>query len=59
MLMELANEAVAAAQQSGVDLTITCRIRKVGSPNDTGRAGQVSVSMRRLNRRPVNYETEQ
>lgn len=59
MLLELANETVAAAQQIGVCLSFPSRIRKGGSASGIARAGQVSVSMRGFNGRPVDNETEQ
>lgn len=59
MLMELANQTVAAAEQRGVGFRFGCRIREVGGADGTSCVRQVSVSMRGLNRRSVNNETEQ
>ena len=56
--MELANETVAAAQQRGTCFRFLCRIRKGGAANIV-RSREGSVSMRGLDRRSVNNETEQ
>lgn len=56
--MELANETVAAAQQSVVCFRFLRRIGEGGTTDIVG-SGEASMSMRRLNRRSVNNETEQ
>jgi hypothetical protein len=57
--MELADEAVAAAQQSVACGRVRCRIRKSGSSDGAIGTSEVSVRVRRFDRRPVNNETEQ
>ena len=56
--MELANETVAAAQQSVICFRFLCRIRKGGATNIV-RSREPSMRMRGLNRRSVDNETEQ
>ena len=58
MLVELANEAVAAAQQCVVCFRFLRGIREGGTTDIVGWR-EASMSMRRLNRRSVNNETEQ
>lgn len=57
--MELADEAVAAAQQSVAGGRVRGRIRKSGNSDGALRASEVSVRVRCFDRRPVNNETEQ
>jgi len=57
--MELADEAVAAAQQRVAGGRIRCRIRKSGNSDGAFGASEASVRVRRFDRRPVNDETEQ
>jgi hypothetical protein len=59
MLVKLANETIAAAGQRVAGLGIGCRVGKICSANGIVRAGETSVSVRGLNRRSVNNETEQ
>lgn len=56
--MELANETVAAAQQSVVCFRFLRRIREGGTADIVG-AREASMRVRCLNRRSVNNETEQ
>lgn len=59
MLVELAEETVAAAEQIGVCPSFCVRIRKAGSANRIVRAGQASMSVCSFDRRSVNNETQQ
>lgn len=59
MLVELANETIAAAQQVDGCFSFADRIGESRSPNDTVRAGSASVSMSGFNRSSVNNKTEQ
>ena len=59
MLVELANETVAAAQQSAVCFRSACRIRKRGTGDDIVRRSEASMSVRGFNGRSVDDETEQ
>ncbi len=57
--MELADEAVAAAEHSVVCVRACCRIRKFGNSDSGFRTSEVSVRVRSADRRPVNNKTEQ
>ena len=59
MLVELANETVATAQQIAVCFNSRCRIRKRGTGDGIVRRSDVSMSVCGLNRSSVNDETEQ
>jgi hypothetical protein len=59
VLVELANETVAAAQQTSVCFRFRCRIRKRGTGDGIVRSSEASMRMRGFNGRPVNNETEQ
>jgi hypothetical protein len=59
VLVELANETIAAAEQIGVRLSVCVRIRKAGSANGIFRGGYAAMSVRCFDSRPVNNETEQ
>jgi hypothetical protein len=58
VLVELANETVAAAQQSVVCFRFLRGIREGGTA-DVVSWREAAMRMRRLNRRSVNNETEQ
>lgn len=57
--MELADETVAAAQQSVTCVRVRCRIRKSGNSDSAIRTREAAVCVRRFDRRPVNNEPEQ
>ena len=57
--MELADETVAAAQQSVVCLGVRCRIRKGGNADRAVCCREVAVRVRGFHRGAVNNETEQ
>lgn len=57
--MELTNKTVAAASELSCRPGFRCRIRKVGTANDTVRSYEASVRVRGFNRRSVENETEQ
>jgi hypothetical protein len=57
--MELADQTVAAAQQSVTRARVCCRIGKSGNSDRAIRTSEAAVSVRRFDRRPVNNETEQ
>ena len=57
--MELANETVAAASEISRGPGFRCRIRKVGTANDTIRRHEAPVRVRGFNGRSVDDETEQ
>jgi hypothetical protein len=57
--MELTNETVAAASEISCRFGLRCRIRNIGSANDTIRWREASVRVRGFNGRSVDDETEQ
>jgi len=59
MLVKLANETIATAQQVIAPLRTGCRIRKSGSGVGSGRWSEASVRVRGLDRRSADDETEQ
>ena len=59
MLVELANETVAAPQERIVCFRFLRRIREGGGTTDILGWREASMRMRRFNRRSVNNETEQ
>lgn len=58
MLVELANETVAAAQQSAVCFSVRCRIRKVRTANRIVRSEEAAMSVRGFYRRSVDDKAE-
>lgn len=59
MLVELANQTVATAQQIAVCFNSRCRIRKRGTGDGIVRRSDVSMSVRGLNGSSVDDESEQ
>lgn len=59
MLVELADETVATAQQSAVCFSVRCRIRKVRTANRIVRSGEASMSVRGFYRCSVDDKAEQ
>ena len=57
--MQLTNKTVAAAGQLGRRFGFCCRIRKVGSANDSVRRRKAAVRVRGLNSCSVDNETKQ
>ena len=59
MLVELANETVAAAQQIAICFRSRCRIRKRGIDDGIVRRSEASMRVRGFDRRSVDDEAEQ
>jgi hypothetical protein len=59
VLVELADETVAAAQRIAVCFCSACRIRKRGTGDGIVRGSDASMRVRGFNGRPVDNETEQ
>jgi hypothetical protein len=59
VLVELANETVAAAQQSAVCFSVRCRIRKVRTANRIVRSGEASMSVCGFYRCSIDDKAEQ
>lgn len=59
MLVELANETVAAAQPTAACFRFRCRIRKGGTADRLVRRSEASMRVRGFNGRSVDDETEQ
>lgn len=59
MLVELADETVATAQQSAVCFSVRRRIRKGRTANSITRPSETSMSVCGFNRRTVDNEAEQ
>lgn len=57
--MELADETIAAAQQSGVRFRFRCGVRKGRTANSIIRSSEASMRVRGFNRRTVDDEPEQ
>jgi hypothetical protein len=57
--MQLTNETIAAAGEIGCGFGLGCRIRKIGTANDSIDRRKVSVSMRGFDCCSANNEPEQ